>query len=201
MRHRRTTPKDGVSGPAARDLIYRDGHHPEVIILGVRVEPDGVPAADEQVEALVRSLIKLVRRRTKANPGDEVLLDIDIDDVRFRLEITNPVDIDDVARSRLSPREAEVARMVAHGYPNKAIAAVLEISSFTVASYLRRIFAKLGVNSRAAMVALAIENNLLSTAGTRPRAERSNSRCECGRAGSVLADPQAAATAAEGRAS
>jgi DNA-binding CsgD family transcriptional regulator len=52
----------------------------------------------------------------------------------------------------LSPRELEIARMVAWGYPNKTIAAVLEISLWTVSTYLRRIFAKLGVSSRAAMV-------------------------------------------------
>ncbi len=57
--------------------------------------------------------------------------------------------------------------MVAQGYPNKTIAAVLEISSFTVSSYLRRIFAKLGVNSRAAMVAQALENRLLPGPVTR----------------------------------
>jgi DNA-binding CsgD family transcriptional regulator len=59
----------------------------------------------------------------------------------------------------LSPREQEIARMVARGFPNKAIAAVLEISTWTVGTYLRRIFAKLGVTSRAAMVAkLAAED-------------------------------------------
>lgn len=53
----------------------------------------------------------------------------------------------------LSPREQEIARMVAKGYPNKTIAAVLEISTWTVGTHLRRMFAKLGVNSRAAMIA------------------------------------------------
>jgi DNA-binding CsgD family transcriptional regulator len=53
----------------------------------------------------------------------------------------------------LSPREVEIARMVAQGHPNKVIAEVLEISEWTVATHLRRIFAKLGVTSRAAMVA------------------------------------------------
>lgn len=53
----------------------------------------------------------------------------------------------------LSPREQEIARMVAKGYPNKTIAAVLEISTWTVGTHLRRMFAKLGVNSRAALVA------------------------------------------------
>jgi DNA-binding CsgD family transcriptional regulator len=53
----------------------------------------------------------------------------------------------------LSPREREIVRMVALGRQNKVIAAVLNISSWTVCTHLRRIFAKLGVTSRAAMVA------------------------------------------------
>ncbi len=53
----------------------------------------------------------------------------------------------------LSPREREIVRMVAQGRQNKVIAAVLNISSWTVCTHLRRIFAKLGVTSRAAMVA------------------------------------------------
>jgi DNA-binding CsgD family transcriptional regulator len=57
----------------------------------------------------------------------------------------------------LSPREQEIARMVARGLPNKAIAAVLEISTWTVGTYLRRMFAKLGVTSRAAMIARLME--------------------------------------------
>jgi DNA-binding CsgD family transcriptional regulator len=61
----------------------------------------------------------------------------------------------------LSPREQEIARMVAEGYPNKTIAAVLEISSWTVATHLRRVFAKLGVRTRAAMVARALEEGLI----------------------------------------
>jgi DNA-binding CsgD family transcriptional regulator len=53
----------------------------------------------------------------------------------------------------LSPREREVARMVANGLTNKTIAHLLEISPWTVSTHLRRIFAKLRVTSRAAMVA------------------------------------------------
>ena len=44
---------------------------------------------------------------------------------------------------------------------NKTIAAVLDISSWTVCTYLRRLFAKLNVCSRAAMVARLIEEGLL----------------------------------------
>jgi len=51
--------------------------------------------------------------------------------------------------------------MVAKGYPNKTIAAVLDISSWTVGTHLRRIFAKLGVGSRAAMVAQLLQEELM----------------------------------------
>ena len=44
-------------------------------------------------------------------------------------------------------------RAIAQGLPNKCIGAVLDISAWTVATHLRRIFAKLGVTSRAAMIA------------------------------------------------
>jgi DNA-binding CsgD family transcriptional regulator len=53
----------------------------------------------------------------------------------------------------LSPRELQIARMVAAGATNRAIADALEISLWTVSTHLRRVFAKTGVGSRAEMVA------------------------------------------------
>lgn len=49
----------------------------------------------------------------------------------------------------LTARELRVAVLVAQGCPNKQIADRLRISEWTVAIYLRRIFDKLGVDSRA----------------------------------------------------
>jgi len=111
------------------------------------------------VEDLVRKLV------TKLNPSQEsqapsesieAILDIDIEHVHYTL-VSSP------SRSQyhLSPRETEIVRLVSEGLPNKCISAVLEISSWTVATHLRRIFAKLGVNSRAAMVAKLLESNLI----------------------------------------
>jgi DNA-binding CsgD family transcriptional regulator len=57
------------------------------------------------------------------------------------------------AQPRLSPREQQIAGMVASGDTNGAIAHRLGISTWTVAAHLRRIFEKLGVHTRAAMVA------------------------------------------------
>jgi DNA-binding CsgD family transcriptional regulator len=52
----------------------------------------------------------------------------------------------------LTPRELQIVVLVADGCVNKQIADVLRISEWTVSTHLRRIFAKLGVDTRAAMV-------------------------------------------------
>lgn len=60
--------------------------------------------------------------------------------------------VDAGANDLLTARELQIATLVAIGKPNKKIASQLRISEWTVATHLRRIFAKLGVRSRAAMV-------------------------------------------------
>lgn len=57
------------------------------------------------------------------------------------------------SRHALSPRELQIVRLVAEGATNRAIASSLDISLWTVSTHVRRIFAKLGVGSRAEMVA------------------------------------------------
>jgi DNA-binding CsgD family transcriptional regulator len=52
----------------------------------------------------------------------------------------------------LSPRELEVLNLLAQGYVNKEIADRLAISAPTVATYIRRIYEKLQVHSRAAAI-------------------------------------------------
>ena len=57
-------------------------------------------------------------------------------------------------------QEEEVAKLVTKGLPNKTIAVVLDISPWTVATHLRRIYAKLGVNSRTEMVACILKQSI-----------------------------------------
>ena len=52
----------------------------------------------------------------------------------------------------LTERELQIATLVSLGRVNKQIARQLHISPWTVATHIRRIFYKLGVDSRAAMV-------------------------------------------------
>jgi two-component system, NarL family, nitrate/nitrite response regulator NarL len=125
-------------------------------------------------EDLVRTLVAQLSDQTTSSQAntlpvapaaEEVLMDIDVDGERYLL-IRMPRA--ERPRVQLSPREQEIVRMVAEGHPNKIIADVLSISSWTVCTHLRRIFAKLGVGSRAAMVA-----RLMDTPRPRPlQAER-----------------------------
>ena len=52
----------------------------------------------------------------------------------------------------LTARELQIASLVAQGLPTKRIADMLHITDFTVATHLRRAYAKLNVGNRAAMV-------------------------------------------------
>ena len=60
--------------------------------------------------------------------------------------------IDPSVTSLLTGRELQIAALIALGWSNKQVANQLHISEWTVSAHLRRIFIKLNVDSRAAMV-------------------------------------------------
>jgi DNA-binding NarL/FixJ family response regulator len=62
----------------------------------------------------------------------------------------------------LSVRELEVLRLLVAGASTKALAAQLGLSENTVKTHISRIFAKLGVQSRAEAVAVALQRGLVS---------------------------------------
>jgi DNA-binding CsgD family transcriptional regulator len=70
-------------------------------------------------------------------------------------------------QNTLSPRELEIVRLASRGMSNKTIAAVLEISPWTVSTYIRRIFSKLNVNSRVEMVAIVTKSGFLESGNDR----------------------------------
>jgi DNA-binding NarL/FixJ family response regulator len=57
--------------------------------------------------------------------------------------------------AHLTPRQAEVLRLLEQGRSNKQIAADLHLSTETVKNHLRQLFKALGVNSRLEAVAVA----------------------------------------------
>ncbi len=63
----------------------------------------------------------------------------------------------------LSPREQEVLTLLAHGYTDKEIGRMLNISQRTVKFHVANIKAKFGVSSRVEIVRVALEKGLIET--------------------------------------
>jgi DNA-binding CsgD family transcriptional regulator len=100
----------------------------------------------EDVLCEVMAMVRL--RATRPDDGGGVLLDAVVGDVRCLCIQQEPSRL-----ISLSPRQQQIAGMVAAGRTNHAIANSLSISVWTVSTHLRRIFAKLSVSSRSEMVA------------------------------------------------
>jgi DNA-binding CsgD family transcriptional regulator len=131
-------------------------------------------APEKGVDEVIRTLTGLIDvvsrgREPSGNPAEEVLVDTEVDGSRYLLVRMRR---SGYTRIQLSPREQEIVRMVAKGHPNKVIADVLNISSWTVCTHLRRIFAKLGVGSRAAMVAQLLDIGVVASEHRIPMSSR-----------------------------
>jgi two-component system, NarL family, nitrate/nitrite response regulator NarL len=116
-------------------------------------------------EEILKQLIKQVSNYTPKRLDqmtdkilDEVLLESELDGIHYYLVRCQPRENNPIS---LSPRERAIAKLVAQGLDNKSIAKTLGITHWTVATYLRRIFSKLDVTSRAAMTARLLEKNPL----------------------------------------
>ena len=62
----------------------------------------------------------------------------------------------------LSPRELEVAKLVAEGLTNAEVAGKLHISPYTVMTHLSNAYARIGVKSRTALAKLVAEGRLVA---------------------------------------
>jgi DNA-binding CsgD family transcriptional regulator len=132
----------------------------------VAPDPDGAGDPPLAGVELHRLLAEVVRRaggpEAARRSAGHALLDVEVDGVRCVLlppagrwrppHLQAATSTLPRVAPPLSPREYQIARMVGLGHTNKTIAEGLGISLWTVSTHLRRIFAKLGVSTRAAMV-------------------------------------------------
>ena len=159
----------GCDGIAATSEICRADDHARVLIVTTFDD-------DEYVYEALRAgasgfLLKNAPPENLANAvrviaGGEALLAPSV--TRRMIERFNPPPADAPPPSfqELTPREQEVLRLMAKGYPNARIAAELFIGLGTVKTHAARILMKLGVRDRVQAVVLAYETGFV-TAGTR----------------------------------
>lgn len=114
-------------GNGAAGYLVHGTFTPEELLRAVRETVDG---ANPLSPAAVAVLVGAVQSHAKAPPESPG------------------------SRFGLSAREMEVMELVAQGYPNGAIAAKLFVADKTIKNHVNHIYAKLGVTTRAAAIAL-----------------------------------------------
>jgi DNA-binding NarL/FixJ family response regulator len=128
-------------------------------------------AANGEAEAAVESLERALAGYSEAGARrghDEAARELRALGQRVRRRprsadvVAAPVVLDSAsgALAELSPREREVATLIASGSKNREIATELFLSERTVESHVRNIFAKLGVSSRAAIAGAVAGRNI-----------------------------------------
>jgi DNA-binding NarL/FixJ family response regulator len=175
----------GLAANGAEALELARTLDPQVILMDLRMpDMDGVSAIRAiRQEGLTASVIVLttydtdgdVLRAIEAGAGGYLLKDAHEDELfravhtaaRGEAALAPSVATRLVGQMRapmsdsLSPRELEVLSLVAGGASNREAAARLFISEATVKTHLLHLYEKLGVNDRAAAVAVAYDRGVL----------------------------------------
>jgi two-component system NarL family response regulator len=144
----------GCSGTQAIEALRREDASARVIVLTMY---DG----DEDIyRALQAGAVTYLLKDTASDELIRVVRDVHsgkrpvLPDVEARLAERS-------AHPSLTPREAEVMELMAHGLRNKEIAASLGISEGTVSVHIKSIFAKFNVNDRTAAVKVALRRGIV----------------------------------------
>ena len=139
------------SGSTARVLVLTTYDTDSDVLPAIEAGATGYLLKDARADELFRAVRAAARGEAVLSPS-----------VATRLlgQVRRP------AREPLSQREQEVLELVARGATNREAARQLFVSEATVKTHLLHVYAKLGVNDRAAAVAEAFERGLL-TPGSR----------------------------------
>jgi DNA-binding NarL/FixJ family response regulator len=149
----------GMSGFDVLERLAEDAPQVRVLMLSMHDQP-----------AYVRRAIELgAAGYVLKNAGrDELLTALQVaadGGTYLTAELMEPLVAAMTGRARssgkLSPREHQVLQLVANGYENKQIATELELSEATVKTYLRGVFERLDVSSRAEAVAVGLRLGMI----------------------------------------
>ena len=135
--------------PAVEIVILTTYDDDEYIVRGLRAGARGYLLKDVGRKVLFEA----VRAATR---GESLLPPVVLEKVVAHLAEPKPIEPE-----KLSGRESEVLALLVQGATNKEIAARLHITERTVKAHVTNIFNKLGVNSRAEAVAVALRGGLL----------------------------------------
>src|ERR1041385_5494572 len=137
------------STPHAR-VIALSMHKDSVYVREIlRAGARGYLLKDSGAEDLVSAIRAVARGESYLSPAVSNAV---LDD--YRRHVSNPIDL-------LTSREREVLQMLAEGKTNKEIAAVLDLSVYTVDAHRGRIMEKLNLHSINELVRFAVRNGII----------------------------------------
>ncbi len=112
-----------------------------------------LPPPDETLRAGLHGLLSSWPHAHQPVPAPEVVIRVVIDDVAYILyrEPSSAEAERETLLGGLSRREKQVATLASRGLSAKAIAHELKIKPYTVDTYIRRLYSKLNIHSRAAL--------------------------------------------------
>ena len=141
------------SQPEIAVVILTTFNEDDLMLRGLQAGARGYLLKDTDREALFDTIRAAARGETLLRPEIMARILSKAGTHSARAEITSPLD--------LTAREREVLEAVARGERSKEIAVKLNITERTVKAHLASIYQKLGVDSRAAAIAVAAQKGLL----------------------------------------
>jgi len=141
-----------VAQPEIAVVILTTFNEDELMLRGLQAGARGYLLKDTDRSTLFNTIRAAARGETLLKP--EIMARVLSQKNVMKSESNEPVNLTD--------RELEVLKAVARGERSKEIAVQLGISERTVKAHLANIYGKLGVDSRAAAIAVAAQRGLLA---------------------------------------
>ncbi len=146
------------SDPAPAIVILTTYNEDELMIRGLQAGARGFLLKDTDRKTLFHTIRAAARGETLLQPDIMARLVARTERATASEVPTGPAAEQDV----LTEREMQVLTAVARGDRNKEIALQLGVTERTIKAHLTNVYNKLGVDSRAAAVAIAIQRGILS---------------------------------------
>jgi DNA-binding NarL/FixJ family response regulator len=143
--------------PSTQVLVLTTYADDESLFAALRAGARGYLTKDASAEEIERAIRALAAGRTHLDPAiQQRLVAAVLDAPTAGAPVTAQTPPDD-----LSPREAEVLRLIATGLSNTEIAVALFLSNATVKTHVNRIFSKTGARDRAQAVRYAYQHGMV----------------------------------------
>ena len=142
--------------PQIAVLILTNYNEDDLMIRGLQAGAQGFLLKDTDLEHLLQAIRMAARGETQIPP--EIMQRV----LSLAAQAVSPQRSAGQRKNQdLTERERDILARIAQGERSKEVAAHLGLTERTVGAYLTTIYAKLGVDSRASAVAIAIERGLL----------------------------------------